>query len=69
MAFRDNLAKLRSLAGEHGYRLEQATSWQLVDGSTGAKVTSDCGSDDGGRTSSSHGRGADRTPDELGAQY
>ena len=37
MAFRDNLAKLRGLAGEKGYRLERAmmnNRWRLIDDTT-----------------------------------
>ena len=46
MAFRDNLAKLRGLAGEKGYRLESAPisgTWFLVDERTGARAMSDRG--------------------------
>ena len=46
MAFRDNLAKLRSLAGETGYRLERAPirdTWFLVHEATGEKAMSERG--------------------------
>ncbi len=46
MAFRDNLAKLRGLAGEHGYRLEKAPisgTWFLIEEVTGEKAMSDRG--------------------------
>ena len=44
MAFRDNLAKLRGLAGEKGYRLEKAPirdCWFLVNEATGVSRTGD----------------------------
>jgi hypothetical protein len=46
MAFRDNLAKLRSLAGEKGYRLEKAPiggTWFLIEEVTGQLAVSDRG--------------------------
>ena len=46
MAFRDNLAKLRGLASERGYRLEKAPisgTWFLIDEVTGEKALSDRG--------------------------
>jgi hypothetical protein len=46
MAFRDNLAKLRSLAGEKGYELEKAPirdCWFLVNERTGKPAVSDKG--------------------------
>jgi hypothetical protein len=46
MAFRDNLAKLRGLAGEKGYQLEKAPmsgSWFLIDEVTGEPAVSDKG--------------------------
>ena len=46
MAFRDNTAKLRSLAGEHGYRLEKAPisgTRFLIEKVTGEKAMSDRG--------------------------
>ena len=46
MAFRDNLAKLRSLAGERGYRLEKAPisgTWFLIEEVTGHPAMSDKG--------------------------
>ncbi len=46
MAFRDNLAKLRSLAGETGYRLERGVvrdAWILTDEKTGKQAVSDRG--------------------------
>ena len=46
MAFRDNLAKLRSLAGEKGYRLRKGPisgTWFLVDEVTGELAMSDRG--------------------------
>jgi hypothetical protein len=44
MAFRDNLAKLRSLAGEKGYELEKAPisgAWFLIEEVTGQLAVSD----------------------------
>jgi hypothetical protein len=46
MALRDDIANLRSLAGELGYRLEQAPisgSWFLVNEDTGELAMSDRG--------------------------
>ena len=46
MAFRDNLAKLRGLAGEKGYRLEKAPisgTWFLIDEKTGWKAIGERG--------------------------
>jgi hypothetical protein len=46
MAFRDNLAKLRGLAGEEGYRLDKAPirdCWFLVNEKTGKPAVSDKG--------------------------
>ena len=46
MAFRDNLAKLRSLTGEKGYRLEKAPirdCWFLIDEKTDRPAVSDRG--------------------------
>jgi hypothetical protein len=46
MAFRDQSAKLRGLAGEKGYRLEKAPvsgSWFLVDDVTSELAVSDRG--------------------------
>jgi hypothetical protein len=46
MAFRDNIAKLRGLAGEKGYRLEKAPirdSWFLINEATGQLAVSDRG--------------------------
>jgi hypothetical protein len=46
VAFRDNLAKLRSLAGEKGYRMEKAPisgTWFLIDEKTGEQAMSDRG--------------------------
>ena len=46
MAFRDNLAKLHSLAGAKGYRLEKAPirdCWFLINEKTGKPAVSDKG--------------------------
>jgi hypothetical protein len=46
MAFRDNLAKLRGLANDAGYRLEKAPirdSWFLISEATGQLAISDRG--------------------------
>jgi hypothetical protein len=46
MAFRDNLAKLRGLAGEKGCRLEKAPisgTWFLINEATGQLAISDKG--------------------------
>ena len=46
MAFRDNLAKLRSLAGEKGYRLERGVvrdTWILTHEKTGKRAVSSSG--------------------------
>ena len=46
MAFRDNLSKLRSLAGEKGYRLRKGPisgTWFLVKEETGELAMSDRG--------------------------
>ena len=46
MAFRDNLAKLRSLTGEKGYRLKKAPirdCWFLIDEKTDRPAVSDRG--------------------------
>jgi hypothetical protein len=46
VAVRDNLTKLRSLAGEKGYRLEKAPisgTWFLVNEATGQLAVSDRG--------------------------
>ena len=46
MAFRDNIAKLRGLANETGYRLEKAPisgTWFLIEEKTGEKAMSDRG--------------------------
>ncbi len=52
MAFRDNLAKLRGLAGEKGYRLERAmmnNRWRLIDDTTEPPAVNQHGLYDGGR--------------------
>lgn len=46
MAFRDQTAKLRGLAGEKGYALEKAPisgTWFLIDEKTGEKAMSERG--------------------------
>jgi hypothetical protein len=46
MAFRDDMAKLRGLAGEKGFRLEKAPiseTWFLIDEKTGDRAMSDRG--------------------------